>query len=191
MFKIVNTFKKPAAPQNAQRGQPAPGSGAQQTNPARMLPNEIPWVDLIPEQGTDTWPSNDGYGYGNPGFPVDAQRGQPAPQGPGQARPRGSVVSGRMDGTTRYRETREFSRGMQRYAVNTPILIQNANPGDIIPHKPRVVPNYPLGQYINNTIFFANQIIPTTIPLAGLQTQKSVAALLSTFYVDGKYDDVP
>lgn len=191
MFKIVNTFKKPAAPQNAQRGQPAPGSGAQQTNPARMQPGETAWLDMIPEQGTDSWPSTGAYSYGNPGFPVDAQRGQPVANAPGIARPRGSVVNGRMDGTTRYHETPNFSRGMQRYAVNTPILLQDANPGSIVPHKPRVVPNYPLGQYINNTIFFANQVIPTTIPLSGLQTQRSIAALLSTFEVEGKYDDVP
>lgn len=191
MFKIVNTFKKPALPTNAQRGQPAPGSGAQQTNGARKHPNEVPWFNVLAQQGTSTWPSTDAYTYGNPEFPVDAQRGQPAPQGPGQARPIGSVRSAPMDGTTRYRETPNFSRGMQRFAVNTPILVQDANPGSIVPFKPRVVPNYPLGQYINNTIFFANQVIPTTIPLAGLQTQRSVAALLSTFFVEGKYDNVP
>ncbi len=190
MFKIVNVFKNPATPKNAQRGFPDPGTGAIQTNPARMQPGEVPWYTAIGYQGTDTW-EDPAYTYGNPGFPVDAQRGQPAPQSPGQARPAGSVVNGRMDGTTRYRETPNFSRGMQRYAVNTPILIQDANPGTIVPHKPRVVPNYPLGQYINNTIFFANQVIPTTIPLSGLQTQKSVEALLSTFFVEGKYDNVP
>jgi hypothetical protein len=186
LFKIVNTFKKPASPQNAQRGQPAPGSGAQQTNAPRRLPGETPWFTATPYQGDDTWPSTGDYSYGNPGFPVDAQRGQPVANAPGIRRPPGSVVNTPGDGTTRYRETREFSRGMQRYAVNTPILLQDANPGKWVPHKPRVVPNYPLGQYINNTIFFANQVIPTTIPLAGLQTQKAVAALLSTFDVYGE-----
>lgn len=190
MFKIVNTFKNAQAPTNAQRGQPAPGSGAQQTNPARKHPNEVPWFANIQYQGDDTWPSNVAYGYGNPAFPVDAQRGQPAATGPGQRRPAGSVVSARMDGTTRYRETPNFSRGMERYAVNTPILVQDANPGSYVPAKPRVVPNYPLGQYINNTIFFANQVIPTTIPLSGLQTQKSIAELLSTFFVYGKVQSV-
>lgn len=190
MFKIVNTFKNAVTPQNQQRGFPAPGTGAQQTNPARKAPGEVPWLDMVGEAGMDTWPSTAAYTYGNPGFPVDAQRGQPIANAPGIHRPPGSVVNGRMDGTTRYRETPNFSRGMQRFAVNTPILIQNANPGDWVPHKPRVVPNYPLGQYINNTIFFANQVIPTSITLSGLQTQKSVAALLSTFEVEGKYDNV-
>lgn len=191
MFKIVNTFKKPAQPVNAQRGQPSFGTGVQQTNPARKHPGETPWFANVDYQGEDTWPSTLADTYGNPGFPVDAQRGQPAPQGPGQRRPAGSVRSAPMDGTTRYRETPNFSRGMQRFAVNTPILVQDANPGSWVPHKPRVVPNYPLGQYINNTIFFANQVIPTTVPLAGLQTQRAVAALLSTFDVEGKYDEVP
>lgn len=190
MFKIVNTFKNAASPQNQQRGFPAPGTGAQQTNDARKRPQETPWYAATPLQGTDAWDGT-GYEYGSPQFPVDAQRGQPVANSPGIRRPAGSVVSAPMDGTTRYRETRNFSRGMQRYAVDTPILVQDANPGSIVPHKPRVVPNYPLGQYINNTIFFANQVIPTTIPLAGLQTQKAVAALLSTFDVEGKYDDVP
>ncbi len=189
MFNIVNTFKKPAAPQNAQRGFPAPGEGEQQTNPARKAPDDVAWYTAIGMEGTDTW-DNARVTYGNPQFPVDAQRGQPVANSPAIARPPGSVRNGRMDGTTRYRETPNFSRGMQRFAVNTPILIQDANPGDWVPHKPRVVPNYPLGQYINNTIFFANQVIPTTIPLSGLQTQKSVAALLSTFEVEGKYDNV-
>jgi hypothetical protein len=189
MFKIVNTFKNSTTPQNQQRGQPAPGSGAQQTNPARNHPGETPWFTSTGYEGTDTW-ENPAYSYGNPQFPVDAQRGQPVANAPGIARPKGSVRSAQMDGTTRYRETPNFSRGMQRYAVNTPILVQDANPGSLIPFKPRVVPNYPLGQYINNTIFFANQVIPTTIPLSGLQTQKSVAALLSTFFVEGKYDNV-
>lgn len=182
MFKIVNTFKKAAAPQNQQRGFPAPGSGAQQTNPARQHPGETPWFTAILYEGSDS--------YFDPGSPVNAQRGQPVANSPAIARPRGSVIHTPGDGTTRYRETREFSRGMQRYAVNTPILLQDANPGTIVTHKPRVVPNYPLGQYINNTIFFANQVIPTTIPLSGLQTQRSIAALLSTFEVEGKYDNV-
>lgn len=177
MFKIVNTFENAASPQNAQRGQPAPGTGAQQTNPARRSPDDVVWATAIGYQGTDTWAA--------PAYPVDAQRGQPAPQSPAQARPRGSVRSAPMDGTTRYRETRNFSRGMQAFAPITPILVQDANPGSIVPHKPTVVPRYPLGQYINNTIFFANQVIPTTIPLSGLQTQKSIEALLSTFYVYG------
>ena len=185
MFKIVNTFKNPASASNQNRGQPAPGSGAQQTNPARKAPGEVAWFDDIAQAGTSSWPSSE-MGYGFPGFPVDAQRGQPVANSPGIRRPAGSVVNGRMDGRTTYRETRNFSRGMERYAVNTPILIQDANPGSIVPHKPRVVPNYPLGQYVNGTIFFANQVIPTTIPLAGLQTQKAVAALLSTFKVYGE-----
>ena len=186
MFKIVNTFKNVAGAQNQQRGFPAPGTGAQQTNPARRDPGETPWFADIAYEGSDTWPSNPNYGYGNPAFPVDAQRGQPPGEGPGQSRPPGSVVRAQPDGRTTYRETPNFSRGMQRFAVTTGILMQNANPGDIVPHKPRVVPNYPLGQYINNTIFFANQVIPTTIPLAGLQTQKALAALLSTFVVYGE-----
>lgn len=177
MFKIVNTFKNATSPQNQQRGQPAPGTGAQQTNPSRRQPGDTPWYAAIPYQGEDTW--------FNPSNPVDAQRGQPAPQSAAQARPRGSVRSAPMDGTTRYRETRNFSRGMQAFAPITPILVQDANPGSIVPHKPTVVPRYPLGQYINNTIFFANQVIPTTIPLSGLQTQRSVEALLSQFYVYG------
>lgn len=190
MFKIVNTFKNPGNPVNAQRGMPSPGTGAQQTNPARRQPGDVPWFANVDYQGTDTWPSNAADGYGNPQFPVDAQRGQPAPQGPGQARPKGSVRSAPMDGRQQYRETREFSRGMQRYAPITPILVQNANPGDWVPHKPTVVPRYPLGQYINNTIFFANQVIPTTIPLAGLQTKDAIDALLSTFQVTGEYESV-
>lgn len=179
MFKIVNTFKNPSQPANAQRGFPAPGTGAQQTNAARHKPNEVPWYTAIGYQGEDTWLT--------PSTPVDAQRGQPAATAPAQRRPAGSVRSAPMDGRTSYRETREFSRGMQRYAPITPILVQDANPGSLVPHKPRVVPNYPLGQYINNTIFFANQVIPTTIPLSGLQTQRSIAALLSTFVVEGDY----
>lgn len=186
MFKIVNTFKNPSQPTNAQRGFPAPGAGAQQTSDARKKPQDVAWYTAIGYQGNDTWTDPE-VTYGNPGFPVDAQRGQPVANSPGIRRPPGSVVNGRMDGTTRYRETPNFSRGMQRYAVNTPILIQDANPGSIVPFKPRVVPNYPLGQYIANTIFFANQVIPTTIPLSGLQTQKAVAALLSTFDVEGFY----
>ena len=178
MFKLVSTFKKPAAPQNAQRGQPAPGSGAQQTNPARKHPNDVPWFANIEYQGENTW--------FNPGGIVDAQRGQPAATAPAQARPPGSVVRAVPDGRTTYRETREFSRGMERYAPITGILMQDANPGSWVPAKPRVVPNYPLGQYINNTIFFANQVIPTTVPLAGLQTQRALAAILSTFVVYGE-----
>lgn len=182
MFKIVNTFKNPASSTNAQRGQPAPGTGAQLTNPPRKHPGETPWFTAIDYQGTDSW--------SNPSDPVDAQRGQPVANAPGIARPKGSVVYSRGDGATRYRETPNFSRGMQRFAVDTPILLQNVNPGDWVPHKPRVVPNYPLGQYINNTIFFANQVIPTTIPLAGLQTQAAINALLSTFEVEGMYEAV-
>jgi hypothetical protein len=187
MFKLRNTFKNATSPQNQQRGQPAPGEGAQQTGNARKQPTETMWNARIPYEGRDTWQEQLAYTYGNPEFPVDAQRGQPAATAPNQAYPAGALKPGpKMDGTQYYRVTRQFSRGAQRSAPITPIVFTPANPGDYVPHKPSIVPRYPLGQYINNTIFWANQVIPTSIPLAGLQTEKSLDAMLSEFMVYGK-----
>jgi hypothetical protein len=187
MFKLLNTFTNVASPTNAQRGQPAPGSGAQQTGNYRKPPREDEWRTRIPYEGTNTWFEEPDITYGNPQFPVDAQRGQPAATAPNQQYPRGALgPKPRMDGTTYYRVTRPFSRGAQREAPITPIIFTPANPGDLVPFKPSVVPRYPLGQYINNTIFWANQVIPTSIPLSGLQTEKAIQSILSTFEVYGE-----
>lgn len=186
LFNIVNTWKNVTSAANQQRGFPAPGTGAQQTNSARQPPPEHAWLADIPYEGSDTWPATGAYTYGNPTFPVDAQRGQPAAEAQNQQYPRGALNQPMLDGRTLYRETREFSRGMQRYAPITPYVLATANPGDIVPFRPSVVPRYPLGQYINNTIFWTNQVIPTSVPLAGLQTEKSIDELLSTFQVYGK-----
>jgi hypothetical protein len=128
--------------------------------------------------GIDTW--------SDPAYPVDAQRGFPAPQGTAQAYRPGDLTTPTPDGRQYYRETRQFSRGAERNAPITGIIFRSPNPGDRVPCKPNVVPRYPLGQYINNTIFWANQIIPTTIKLSGLQTEEAIDAMLSEFAVYGK-----
>jgi len=189
MFKLVNTFKNAASPQNQQRGMPAPGTGAQRTNPPRRKPGETPWVARIPYEGTDTW-EGQGETYGTPSFPVDAQRGAPAPQSANQRYPAGALTTPALDGKQYYRVTRQFSRGAQRMAPITGIVLSSPNPGDFVPHKPNVVPRYPLGQYINNTIFWTNQVIPTTVKLSGLQTEEALDAMLSNFVVYGKAQGV-
>lgn len=175
-FRLVNTWKKPATATAQQRGFPSPGVG--QTNNARLGPSDVAWATRSPYEGIDTWE--------DPGYPVDAQRGSPAPQGPAQAYRPGDLSSPVPDGSTTYRVTRQFSRGAQRAAPITGIVLASSNPGDVVPHKPRVVPDYPLGQYINNTIFWANQVIPTTVKLSGLATEDAIDAMLQTFVVYGK-----
>lgn len=177
MFKIVNTWKKAATPQNQQRGFPAPGTGAQQSGRARKKPGDVTWTTRTSYRGRDT--------YLNPAYPVDAQRGSPAAEGALQAYLEGQLTSPIPNGRTTYRVTREFSRGSQAFVASTGIVLSSPNPGVTVTHKPRVVPNYPLGQYINNTIFWANQVIPTTIKLQGLQTQEAIDAMLASFQVYG------
>lgn len=187
MFKVVNTWKGAQSPENQQRGMPAPGTGAQRTYPPRLQnPDSVVWTDQAPYMGEDTWDQIMGYAEGNPAYPVDAQRGSPAPQAPNTRYAPGELTSPVPDGNTYYRVTRQFSRGAQRNAPITGYILSTPNPGTRVPNKPNVVPRYPLGQYINNTIFWANQVIPTTIKLQGLQTQKAVDAILSTFQVYGK-----
>jgi hypothetical protein len=178
MFKLKNTYANPAAPANAQRGSPAPGTNGQQTGPARRPPGEPAWVDRAPGKPRDTWFAAQDI--------VDAQRGSPAPEGTSQAYQPGQVTQPVPDGKQYYRETRQFSRGAQRNAPITGIVLSTPNPGAYVPFKPSVVPRYPLGQYINNTIFWTNQIIPTTVKLSGLQTEDAIDELLSTFKVYGK-----
>lgn len=191
MWKVQNTWKNAASPENQQRGMPAPGTGAQRTNPSRIRQDDTAvWVNILGQQGHDSWPTNLAYGPGNPSYPVDAQRGSPAPQGRAQAYRPGDLSQPTPDGRQYYRETREFSRGAQRWAPITGTVLNTPNPGSPVPFKPNIVPRYPLGQYINNTIFWANQVIPTSVRLQGLQTEKAVAAILSTFEVYGKAEVV-
>lgn len=178
MFKIINTWKNPASATQQQRGFPSPGTGAQRTGQRRPRPGETTWFNATPMQGADTWL--------DPSSPVDAQRGFPAPENPNQGYRAGDLTQPKPDGSTYYRVTREFSRGAQRSAPITPILMSTPNPGSVVPHKPSVCPRYPLGQYINNTIWWTNQVIPTSVPLSGLQTEKAVAAMLATFHVYGE-----
>jgi len=178
MWKVSNTWKKAATPTNQQRGFPAPGSGQQTTGKARLTPEEAMNAALIAYSGEDT--------YDNPDTPVNAQRGFPAPESRSQAYRPGQVTRPTPNGVTTYRETRNFSRGAQAFAPTTPIVLNTPNPGQIVLHRPNVLSKVPLGQYINNTIFWSNQIIPTTVKLSGLQTEKAVEALLSDFEVYGR-----
>lgn len=181
MFKVVNTWKNAAQPAQQNRGMPAPGVG--QTNRARKTPGDgPPWINIAPLNGEFTWdPMAD---------PVENQRGFPAPQGASQAYAPGQLTNPVPDGRQYYRETRQFSRGAQRWAPVTGYVLESPNPGVPVTAKPNVVPRYPLGQYVNNTIFWANQVIPTTVRLQGLQTEKAVAAILSTFQVYGMAETV-
>ncbi len=178
VFKLTATYSNPGQGSNAQRGFPAPGSGAQTTGEHRPGPRSVPWNPLRAFKGRRTW--------SDPTAPESAQRGFPGPQGATQRRTPGEIAvdiqpfGGHEDVVTPY-----FSRGAAGTVVNLGQVLSNPiGAGVVALNRPQA--SYgPAGQYDAGAIWWTSQVIPTTIHLQGLNSPQVLAAILGPVNVQG------
>ena len=172
VFKLARTWSDPAA---NQQGFPAPGSGRQTVGDYTPPPPPVPWQSDYPTQGTRSW-----------GRPADRQRGMPSPQNKAQARPKGSMPNKPpIFGGVIMVETPYYDRGAAAYVPNFGYTLTNPiGAGVVALHRPQA--SYGLsGQYLNGSIWWTSQIIPTSVSLQGLTSPKVLEALLGTLRVQG------
>lgn len=178
MFKLALTNKNSTAPDNVQRGFSAPGSGQQTTGAPWEGGAPQPYIPQVPLQPTKGRRSFFGVAVSG-----NAQRGFPSPNEL-QQRPPGSmpnkppVFGGAIEVYTPY-----YDRGAAAYVQNFGKLLVNPI-GAGIPVNARPSASYgPSAQYINGSIWWTSQAVPTSIGLQGLQGPATLAALLGRMNV--------
>jgi len=178
VFRVADTFKNPASGANAQRGFPAPGSGAQISGDPITGSSYVPQVPTRPIKGRRSW--FDIYTGSNP------QRGFPSPENEDQKRPKGLMNNiPAVGGLPLEVYTPYYSRGAAAFVENYgKTLVNPIGNGVQVNHRPQA--SYGgAGQYFNGAIWWTNQVIPTSIPMQGLNSPDELAAILSGLEVQG------
>lgn len=176
MFKLSLTNKTPSQGASAQRGFPAPGSGAQRSgDPSNNPPAPIAAVPLRPTKGRRT--------FFRPATGQNAQRGTPGVND-AQRRPAGSMPNKPpVWGEAIEVYTPYYSRGAAAYVQNYGKLLTNPiGAGIAVNHRPSA--SYgPSAQYINGAIWWTSQAVPTSVGLNGLTSPAVLGALLNRMTV--------
>ena len=174
VFRLSNTWNNPASPQSLQRGGPAPGQGNQTTGQwtGRTPPSPAPELQPV---GTDSYLQI---------TPASAQRG--------------------FDDPMSYLQytTRNEQPVPQPFPVLYPTWWPDRGAAGVAPDFGQVTSNPvgagvqvsapfdvhargPAGQYFTDTIFWTNQVIPTSTHMQGLATPEEINALVSGLVVYG------
>lgn len=176
MYRLSNTFGDPAQGGNAQRGFPAPGSGAQ-----TMLSGAAPigYANVGAMLEGDTRPTKGARSWFRPASPSGGQRGYPAPEAAGQERPPGSMPTiPQIFGGVIQKFTRPFSRGAAAFVPNFGRVLTNPiGAGVVALNRPQAFYG-PAGQYENGAIWWTSQAVPTSIGMQGLTDPQTLQALL-------------
>lgn len=183
MFKLALTNPKPNSPENLQRGFSAVGSGAQYTptDAAPWFPGSqplaTPWTPLRPTKGKRSF------------FPqaagASAQRGMPAPENQCQARPAGSMPNRPpVYGEAIEVYTDYYSRGAAAFVQNYGKILTNPiGAGIAVNHRPSASYGQS-AQFVNGSIWWTSQAVPTSVGLQGLTSPQVLAALLGRMSVE-------
>jgi hypothetical protein len=176
VFRLASTFSDPAQGSNAQRGFPAPGTGAQNLGGATAQPAPTPNRSSRPTRGSRT--------FFKPAQGANAQRGFPAPGTGDQIRPPGSMPNILLpDGSNHEVYTPYFSRGAAAYVQNYGKVTENPI-GAGIPVPYRTQASYgPAAQYDYGALWWTSQVIPTTINLQGLTDPEALNEILGSTLV--------
>lgn len=173
VFKLARTYGDPTQPQNAQRGYPAPGAGAQISGGPLLAPgSNVPVAQetVRPTKGMLSW--------FRPTSPQSLQRGLPAPEDAAQQRPVGSMPARVIQGgRPLVTETPYYDRGAAAFVQN--FGLTQVNPiGAGIQVNDRVQASYgPSTVYENGRIFFSPQTIPTSVPSSPLTETSDLARM--------------
>lgn len=176
MFKVERTFYDPAS---SQSGFAEIGAGAQESGePTWNAFVEAP-IEAAPER-----PTKGIFSWLFPASPRALQAGQPEPENALQYRAPGSMPNVPViDGIVDYIVSPEFSRGAGRYVPQTGKVLTNPI-GAGIPALQRPQASYgPSGEYVDGTIFWTSQAVPTSVDLTGLLGPDQVQALVGNMNV--------
>lgn len=171
MFKPARTFSDPV---QSQAGQPSIGDGAQSSGDYTPSPGLVARDPVRPTQGIRSWFRPDRNG----------QSGQPSVENPAQRRVPGSMPNiPPMSGRAIEVWTPYYDRGAAAYVQNFGKVLTNPiGAGVVASHRPQA--SYgPAAQYFNGILFWANQVIPTSINLQGLTQPEVLAAILGNLNV--------
>ena len=182
VFKLSNTNPDPMANGGAQRGFPMPGAGAQQTGaPVTSSPGApITWYPKAWAKGIRSWLK--------PQSPDSEQRGTPAPEDGGQARPAGSmpnvppIFGGHRDTVTPF-----YDRGAAAVVPFFGKVLTNPIGAGVVALQRPMASYGGSSQYENGAIWWTSQAIPTSLSLAGLSSAAELNALLGNMKVYGEY----
>lgn len=182
-FKPRNTFANPTNNAAVNAGQPAPGAGAQwlptTSPPPQAFDDPRPREPLHPTRGKRSWLT--------PSSPRGGQQGMASPLDALQSRPTDGPFA--MDaippvsGLPIAVETPYYSRGAAAFVQNFGKVLYNPiGAGIPVPNRPQA--SYgPSGQYIEGSIFWTSQVIPTSIPPTALTSPQELADLLDPLTV--------
>lgn len=171
MFKLSQTFQQPEQGANAQRGFPAPGTGAQTTGPAKSQPGTVAWQAKRWAKGIRSWM--------NPSAPADEQRGFPAPQNNGQRRPAGSMSNvPPVSGLPIAVETPYYDRGAAAFVQNYGKVLYNPIGAGIVALNRPQASYGQSSEYVNGSIWWTSQAVPTTVNLQGLVDPDALASII-------------
>lgn len=118
------------------------------------------------------------------GTPTGGQQGFAPPEDDAQMRPPGSMPNKPpVFGGVYMKWTPEYDRGAAAYVPNFGKVLTNPI-GAGIPALQRPQSSYgPAAQFVNGAIWWANQVIPTSVNLTGLTSPEELEALLGTLQV--------
>jgi len=172
VFKLALTYQDASAPANAQRGFPAPGTGAQTSGPPSQA--RQPFIDpspVRPTKGLLSWLF--------PSSPSGEQRGMAPAASPAQMRPAGSmpneppIYGGSIEVYTPY-----YSRGADAYVQNYGKVLTNPIGAGIVALQRPQASYGQASEYHNGAIWWTNQTIPTSVGMQGLTSPEVMEALL-------------
>lgn len=179
MFKLALTNNAPASSPSAQRGFGEVGAGAQMDGDAVanfVRQQDVPRLPLRQAKGFRAWLTAT--------FAPDARRGFPTAEDALQERPDGSMPARQpINGLNTEVYTPYYSRGSAAFVQNYGQLLYNPiGAGNPVP-SPIQASYGQAAQYINGVAYWANQVIPTSVNLQGLQTGAALEAVLGTLNV--------
>lgn len=176
MFRPVRTFSNPGSGSGVQRGFPMVGQGAQSASLGGLQPAPFNEPPSAHTKGRRSWFT--------PAAGSNAQRGFPSPGSGEQIRPNGSMPNvPPIYGQSLENMTPYYSRGAAAVVQNFGKVLENPI-GAGIPVGYRSQASYgPSAQYINSSLWWTSQVVPTSINLQGLTDPAALNAILGSTLV--------
>jgi hypothetical protein len=177
MWKLANTWANPTSGSSMQRGYPAPGSGAQYSGAGPgHAPDHVVREPVRPSGGTRT--------FFQPAGPRGGQQGFPPPEAPAQQRPPGSMPNRPpVYGLPIPVWTPYFSRGAAAFVQNFGKVLTNPIGGGVVACCRPQASYGESGQYAAGAIWWTPQVIPTSVPLIGLNDPAALEAIVGSLNV--------
>lgn len=176
VFQVAQTFYDP---QDSQSGFAEPGAGGQTTGDPSFISALSASLPAEPERwvkGLFSWLM--------PWSPRSGQTGMPEPENALQHRPPGDMPNEPpIYGEVGYNWTPEYSRGAAAYVPITGKVLTNPIGAGVVAMQRPQASYGPAGQYVDHSIWWTSQAVPTTVDLNGLLSAQEVEALVGNMNV--------